>query len=65
MREIRPILPCPTCRQLVMTDESWSWRDGRKKEPEHDRCYAERVEWRRIRRRSAKRPKRATANFLE
>lgn len=35
-------LICVTCKEPIdMTDE-WSWLDGKCRQPEHDRCYADR-----------------------
>jgi len=40
-REERALI-CVTCRQPILLTDEWSWLDTRRREPEHDRCFAER-----------------------
>lgn len=35
-------LTCITCKQPILLTDEWSWLDGRRREPEHDRCYLQR-----------------------
>jgi len=39
-------LTCVTCKQPILVTDEWTWLDstlaGRRRQPEHDRCYQER-----------------------